>query len=98
MKQDAFPKHLQLRVLTRIRLLVDAEADEVSLPSLDGYLGVLPGHRNCLVGLGRGRLSYRRGSQNESFRIHGGYAEIFPDRVTVFTDQATDDSEDNDSV
>lgn len=77
---------LHLRVVTPRRLLVDVEAHEVQLPSLEGQIGILPGHQPLLVALGRGPLSYRKGSGGESFEVQGGQAHILPDRVLVFTE------------
>ena len=85
------PAALSLRVLTSRALLAEAEATEVSLPSLEGYIGILPGHRPLLVALGKGRISYRSAGEEERFDIAGGYAEVLPDRVTVFTEVSDDE-------
>ena len=85
------PAALSLKVLTPRALLVEAEATEVSLPSLEGYIGILPGHRPLLVALGKGRISYRSAGEEERFDIAGGYAEVLPDRVTVFTEVSDDE-------
>lgn len=85
MSQD-IPQSLKLRVITSRKLLVDEDVQEVSLPSLEGYLGIRPGHRNLFVALGEGRITYRRVHAEENFSVRGGYAQILPDRVTVFTE------------
>ena len=84
---------LHLRVITPRRLLVDAEAEEIQLPSLEGLIGILPGHRPLMVALGRGALSYRRGSGGESFEVQGGQAHVLPDKVLVFTELCGDELE-----
>lgn len=85
--------HLHLRVITPRRVLVDVEAEEIQLPSLEGLIGILPGHRPLMVALGRGRLSYRKGSGGESFSVQGGQAHILPDKVLVFTELSGDEPE-----
>jgi len=75
-----------LKVITPKLLLVEAEVDEVSIPSLDGYIGVLPGHRPLMTALGEGTITYRQGRDEESFSVRGGTAEILPDRVIIFTE------------
>jgi F-type H+-transporting ATPase subunit epsilon len=80
------PSSLQLKVITPHELLVEAEVKEVTLPSLEGYLGILPGHRSLLTVLGEGIITYRKERQEEQFSVQGGYAEILPDRVLVFTE------------
>jgi F-type H+-transporting ATPase subunit epsilon len=79
------PSCLRLRVVTPRRLLVDAEVDAVSLPGLDGQLGILPGHRPLMAALGRGPVEFRREGRDERHEIDGGYAEIHSDRVLIFT-------------
>ena len=64
----------------------EVEADEVTLPGLDGQIGILPGHRPMVAALGEGTLTYRAGGESEEREIRGGYAEIGPDRVLVFTE------------
>ncbi len=79
------PARLRLRVVTPRRSLVDAEVEFVSLPGLDGLLGILPGHRPLMTALGRGPIELRCGGRDESYEIDGGYADIHPDHVLVFT-------------
>ncbi len=90
MSQD-LPAALHLKVISPAALLVDEDVQEVSLPSLEGYLGILPGHRPLFVALGRGRVTYKRSGQQEELEILGGYAEILPDRVVIFTIQGKDE-------
>ena len=85
------PASLQLKVIGPSKLLVDEEVQEISLPSLDGYLGILPGHRPLFVALGRGQLTYKRSNGSGELTIQGGYAEVLPDRVIVFTEQGKDE-------
>jgi F-type H+-transporting ATPase subunit epsilon len=79
------PARIRLRVVTPRRSLIDSEVEAVSLPSVDGQIGILPGHRPLLTALGRGPIGFRRDGRDESHEVDGGYAEIHPDRVVVFT-------------
>jgi F-type H+-transporting ATPase subunit epsilon len=76
---------LRLKVVTPRLLLVDADVEEVQVPTIDGLIGVYPGHRPLMAAIGRGTLSYRQAGDEESFAIDGGTAEIRPDRVLIFT-------------
>jgi F-type H+-transporting ATPase subunit epsilon len=82
------PATFRLKVVTPRRLMVDAEAEEASLPGLDGLIGVLPGHRPLMIALGAGTISYRGPGGSEEFEVDGGYAEIRPEKVVVFTNLA----------
>ena len=85
------PASLKLKVISPTELLVDEEVQEVYLPSLEGYLGIFPGHRSLFVALGQGQLTYKRSSKQGDLQIQGGYAEVLPDRVLVFTEKGKDE-------
>jgi F-type H+-transporting ATPase subunit epsilon len=86
MSQD-LPTSLQLKVISPSKLLVDEDVQEVSLPSLEGYLGILPGHRPLFVALGQGQLTYKRSNGQGELPIPGGYAQVLPESVIVFIEQ-----------
>ncbi len=88
------PSSIQLRVITSQRLLVDEEVKAVFLPSLEGMIGILPGHRHLFTALGKGVLTYRLDQKEENYLVQGGFAEIFPDKVLVFTELSDDDADD----
>ena len=92
MSQD-IPSSLRLRVITPRSLLADTDVDEVTIPSLEGYLGVLPGHRPLFTALGPGLVTYRAGDAGESFPVRGGYAEVGPELVVVFAELSEDEKD-----
>ncbi|MCL6566143.1 MAG: F0F1 ATP synthase subunit epsilon [Acidobacteriia bacterium] len=77
------PESIELEVVTPERQLVHETVDEVQLPGLRGYLGILPGHAPLISELGVGVLSYRKGNMTRYLSIVHGYAEVLPDRVIV---------------
>jgi len=79
---------LQLLLVTPERRLVDEVVDEVQLPGLEGYLGILPGHAALLTELGVGEMSYLRSNETHYATVIGGYAEVLPDRITVLAEIA----------
>jgi F-type H+-transporting ATPase subunit epsilon len=85
------PTSLKLKVISPKELLVDEEVQEVYLPSLEGYLGIFPGHRPLFLALGQGQLTYKRSSGQSDLKVQGGYAEVLPDRVLVFTEKGKDE-------
>ncbi|HMA52926.1 MAG TPA: F0F1 ATP synthase subunit epsilon [Acidobacteriota bacterium] len=88
---DGSPATLHLQVVSPRRLLVEADVEAVFLPTLEGQIGVLPGHRPLFVGMGRGKLIYREAGVEESFVIRGGYAQVQPEKVVVMTEVGEDD-------
>jgi F-type H+-transporting ATPase subunit epsilon len=82
---------IRLKIITPRRMLADADADSVSLPTLEGEIGVLPGHRPLYTALGRGVLSFRASGDEETFSVEGGFAEVRPDEVIVVTEMSEDE-------
>jgi F-type H+-transporting ATPase subunit epsilon len=82
---ESLPDVLRLKVITPHRLVVDEHVTEVSLPGLEGELGILPGHRPFLTVLGEGFLSFKGTGREDRIEVSGGYAEIERDSVLVFT-------------
>jgi F-type H+-transporting ATPase subunit epsilon len=85
------PTSLNLKVISPTELLVDDEVQEVYLPSLEGLLGIFPGHRALFVALGHGPLTYTRANTQRELRIRGGYAEVLPESVLVFAERGEDE-------
>jgi F-type H+-transporting ATPase subunit epsilon len=77
-----------LEIVTPERLAYSDEVDAVVLPGSEGELGVLPHHAPLLTTLGIGELRFRKGSQEESFAIVGGFLQVRPDRVVVMAETA----------
>jgi F-type H+-transporting ATPase subunit epsilon len=82
------PKELTLEIVTPERPLVHETVDEVTLPGVEGELGILPGHTPLLTVLKVGVLSYRRGDERSYVAIAHGFAEALADRVTVLAQVA----------
>ncbi len=90
---DNLPSSLQLKVISSRSLLVDEEVQEVSLPSLEGYVGILPGHRPLVLALGEGQITYHLAGRKESLSVQGGYAEVLPEEVLVFAESIEDETQ-----
>jgi F-type H+-transporting ATPase subunit epsilon len=80
---------LRLQLVSPERVLVDEQVDEVQVPGLEGYLGVLPGHAPLLSELKAGGvLTYKSGGGEKVIAVYGGFVEVQPDRVRVLVDAA----------
>jgi F-type H+-transporting ATPase subunit epsilon len=77
-----------LELATPTRQLVSEEIDEVVAPGSEGYFGVLPGHAAFLATLGSGEVVYRRGRDEVHLAVHGGFAEVTPERVIILAETA----------
>lgn len=79
---------IQCEIVTQERLVYAGEADYVSLPGVEGRMGVLPNHSPLLTVLGFGEVMVRTKGREEFFAVGGGFAEVRPDRVVVLADSA----------
>ena len=79
---------LTLRIVTPTRVVVDTEVSEVTAPGAAGELGFLPEHVTFLGELDVGILRYQERGAGKSVVVHGGYAEVVNDVVTVLADDA----------
>jgi F-type H+-transporting ATPase subunit epsilon len=75
-------------VVSADRSLINETVDEVEIPGVEGYFGVLPGHTPLLAVLGAGELWYRQGPDRHYLAIAFGFAEVQPDRVTILAEIA----------
>ena len=69
-------------------MLVHEQVDEVEIPGVDGYFGVLPGHTPLLAALSVGELWFRKGQEKTYLAIAYGFAEVLPERVTILAQLA----------
>src|SRR5260370_1961681 len=79
---------ITLEVATPSRVVIAEQADEVVVPGIEGYFGVLPGHGGLLSTLGIGELTSRIGRDERHAAVAGGFAEVRNDKVIVLADSA----------
>lgn len=79
---------LHLEIVTPERVAYQDDVDMVICPGSEGELGILPHHAPLLSTLGFGELKIRKGGQEESFAIAGGFVQVRPDKVVVMAETA----------
>jgi F-type H+-transporting ATPase subunit epsilon len=80
---------LTVRLVTPDRVLVDATAEAVELPSMSGYLEALYGAAPLLAELGAGEVRLHGGtSGDQKFFVAWGFVEVLPERVTILAETA----------
>ena len=70
------------------KLLLSVEADMVTVPGTEGYMGVMAGHSPLVSTLRAGMIDVKVGSQDDRYFIRGGFAEISPAKITVLAEEA----------
>ena len=84
----ALPTSVELQIVTPDRAIVKEQVEEVEIPGINGYFGVLPGHTPMLAELSVGELWYRKGQEKTYMAIAYGFAEVLPERVTILAQLA----------
>lgn len=79
---------IKLDVVTAERVVYSEDVDAVIAPGIEGQLGILPHHAPLMTTLQAGELLVKRGGQEDSLAISGGFLEVRPDRVIVLADSA----------
>jgi F-type H+-transporting ATPase subunit epsilon len=80
---------LTVRLVTPDRLLLDATAEAVELPSMSGYMEALYGAAPLLAELGAGEVRLHGGtSGDQKFFVAWGFVEVLPERVTILAETA----------
>jgi F-type H+-transporting ATPase subunit epsilon len=82
---------LRVRLVTPERVLFEAAASAVELPSKSGYMEVLFGHAPLLAELGAGDVVVHGGEGEagvQRYNVSWGFVEVLPDRVTILASDA----------
>lgn len=79
---------IRVEVVTAERMVFTDDVDIVVAPGVQGELGILPHHAPLMTTLAPGELLIRKGGQEFSLAISGGFLEVRPDRVIVLADAA----------
>jgi F-type H+-transporting ATPase subunit epsilon len=89
------PETIRLEVVTAERVVYSEDVDIVIAPGIEGELGILPHHTNLMTILQPGELRIKKGGEETSMVITGGFLEVRPDKVIVLADAAERESEIN---
>ena len=79
---------LNLEIVTAERVIYSDEVDMVIAPGIMGELGILPRHAPLLTALQPGELRIRKGSEEITMAVSGGFLEVFQNKLTVLADAA----------
>ena len=76
----------KLEVVTPEKLIYSGEVSTVLAWGVEGQLGILPHHAPLMTILQPGDLVIKKGQEEESLTISGGFLEVRPDKVIVLAD------------
>lgn len=81
-------KTLQLKIVTPEKMIYDLAVDQVTLPTQDGIITLLPGHVALMTALSSGDIVAMHGGENIPFAVVGGFVEVKEGTVIVLADFA----------
>ncbi len=82
------PNTLKLEIVTPDAKIYSEDVDMVTLPGVEGEMGVYPMHVPLMTQIAAGELSVRKGGQDFFLAVGEGFAEITGERVAILTDMA----------
>ena len=83
---------LTLEIVTPEAKVYSDTIDSVVIPTVEGEIGVLPGHIPLLTQVEDGELRVTKGATTELLVVSGGFAQIDGDRVRVLAENAINES------
>lgn len=79
---------LKFEIVTAERIVYSDEVDVVVAPGIEGQLAILPHHAPLMTMLQPGELMVRKGTEEQSMFVSGGFLEVRGDKVVVLADAA----------
>lgn len=79
---------LTLEIVTPDARVYSDTIDSVVIPTVEGEVGILPGHIPLLTQVEHGELRVTKGAETLFLAISGGFAEIEGNRVHVLAENA----------
>jgi F-type H+-transporting ATPase subunit epsilon len=79
---------LKLEIVTPAAVVYSKDVHMVTLPAVEGQIGVYPHHVPLLTRVVPGEIIANRNGEDEFLAVGGGLAEITADAVSIVTDMA----------
>ncbi|MAI91849.1 F0F1 ATP synthase subunit epsilon [Ponticaulis sp.] len=79
---------LNFSLVSPARELFSGEVDHVIAPGSEGEFGVLPNHAPFMSTLRSGRVRIIEGDEVHRYFVHGGFADVTPEGLTILAEEA----------
>ncbi|MDD5094580.1 MAG: F0F1 ATP synthase subunit epsilon [Dehalococcoidia bacterium] len=79
---------LKFEIVTAEKLVYSDEVDMVQVPGTLGEMTLLPMHAPIMTTLQPGELIVRKGGEDRSIFVSGGFLELMNDKVTILAEAA----------
>jgi F-type H+-transporting ATPase subunit epsilon len=79
---------LTLEIVTPEARVYSDTVDTVVIPTVEGEIGILPGHIPLVTQVGSGELRATKGGVTQLLVVGGGFAQVTGEKVSVLADSA----------
>lgn len=79
---------MRLSIITPVKTVLDEDIDQLTLPTQDGQITVLPNHVQLLTKITPGEMLITKNKKLNSYAITGGFLEVGKDSLTILADYA----------
>ena len=79
---------LKLEIVTPEGQAFSEDVDLVTLPGIEGEMGIYPNHAPLMTQIVSGEITARKGGQDIFLAIGDGFVEITGERVSILSDMA----------
>ena len=79
---------LILEIITPVKVVLKEEIDEITIPTINGEISILPNHLDLFTKITPGEMIIKRNNKLEPFAIMGGFLEITNNHVNILADYA----------
>lgn len=84
---------IHLQIITPEKTVYDDEVDQVSIPTPNGQITILPQHADLITSVEPGELIYKKHSKESLLAAGHGFAQIGPNNVKILVDLAQEAEE-----
>ena len=79
---------LKLEIVTPESTVYSEDVDMVTLPGVEGEMGIYPLHVPLMTQIKAGEIAVRKGGQDYFLAVGDGFVQITGDKVAILTDMA----------
>lgn len=79
---------LKFEIITPERVVLKDEVDQITIPTAEGEITVLPNHIPLIAVLRPGEIVAKKEEEEIAMSCSGGFIEVTPDKVLILADTA----------
>jgi F-type H+-transporting ATPase subunit epsilon len=83
---------LTLEIVTPEARVYSESVDTVVIPTVEGEIGILPGHIPLVAQVGAGELRATKGGVTQLLIVGGGFAQVTGEKVSILAERAIEEN------